>query len=168
MDFGCGCGRVLRWFQNQRNYYHFFGTDIDPEPIEWCRKNIYGVDWRTNTPLPPTSYDDKIFDLVYAISVFTHLNEEYQSAWLGEVRRITRPGGLVIATVHGDSVISKKPFTRAQTRVLEEKGFLFIEGTTGIFKLDGLPDFYQTAFHTSDYISREWSRFFVVVIQFHE
>jgi len=168
LDFGCGCGRVLRWFLDQENRPHLFGTDIDPDPVEWCKKNIPNVNWRINYSMPPTEYADETFDLVYAISVFTHLDEKYQNAWLAELQRITCHGAILILTVHGENIISKTPLTRAQRYELEKKGFLFITGTTGKFKLDGLPDFYQTAYHKSEYIQRVWSQYFEVVQQLHE
>jgi SAM-dependent methyltransferase len=168
LDFGCGCGRVMRWFIGLENNAHFYGTDIDPDSVGWCKENIPGVDWRTNNSTPPTEYSDDTFDLVYAISVFTHLDEEYQNAWLGELRRITRSGGILILTVHGDNIISNTPLVKAQRLELEKKGFLFVTGPVGKFKIDGLPDFYQTAYHKSEYISREWNNYFEVVKQIHE
>jgi SAM-dependent methyltransferase len=168
LDFGCGCGRVIRWFLDQENNAHLYGTDIDPAMVEWCKKNIPGVDWSINHSMPPTEYADESFDLVYAISVFTHLDERYQNAWLAELQRITRPGAILILTVHGENVISKTPLLKAQRDELEKKGFLFVTGTTGTFKLDGLPDFYQSTFHTHEYIQRIWSQYFDVLQQHHE
>ena len=43
------------------------------------------------------------FDFIYAISVFTHLREDYQDAWLEELARVARPDGIVLLTVHGPS-----------------------------------------------------------------
>ena len=57
----------------------------------------------TNKSNPPTDYPDLYFDIIYAISVFTHLNEDMQGRWLKELIRITAPGGHIIITVHGSS-----------------------------------------------------------------
>jgi SAM-dependent methyltransferase len=40
---------------------------------------------------------------VYALSVFTHLDESQQLSWIAELRRVTKPGGLVLFTTHGPS-----------------------------------------------------------------
>ena len=40
--------------------------------------------------------------VVYALSVLTHLGPEAQAAWLRDLRRILKPTGLLIFTVHGD------------------------------------------------------------------
>ena len=39
-------------------------------------------------------------------------------------------------------------------------GCLFKVVETGRLELDGLPDFYQAAFHTRAYVEQTWSRFF--------
>src|SRR5438445_365600 len=44
---------------------------------------------------------DRQFAVVYALSVFTHLPEPLQNAWMQEIRRVVRPGGHVIFTTHG-------------------------------------------------------------------
>jgi len=163
LDFGCGPARVLRFFLAQDHGQKYSGTDIDKESIDWCKKNISGADWMVNPPLPPTGYPDGAFDLIFAISVFTHLDENFQDAWLPELKRITRPGAILILSVHGEPVIQKADLNPGQKEELERKGFLFVTGTTGKLKLDGLPDFYQTAYHTNEYIRQTWTEHFEIV-----
>ena len=45
---------------------------------------------------------------------------------------------------------------------MTNKGILFQVGPTGRFKYDGLPDFYQTTFHTERYVRSTWGKFFRV------
>ncbi len=49
---------------------------------------------------PPLEFDSASFDLVWAISVFTHLTDN-SIPWLLELHRILKPGGLLIATYMG-------------------------------------------------------------------
>ena len=161
LDFGCGCGRVLRFFRDERGVSRLTGTDIDSEAIAWCRENLKIAKWDVNRDLPPTRYEDASFDFIYAISVFTHLDETFQFAWLEELRRILRPGGWAILTVHGKSLYGS--LKGSERKTLEEKGFLYKVDQTGRLKLDGLPDYYQTAYHTQEYVNQQWSRFFKVV-----
>lgn len=163
LDFGCGCGRVLRFFRDERGPDRLTGTDIDPEAIAWCRENLKVANWDVNKDLPPTHYADSSFDFIYAISVFTHLDESFQFAWLEELRRILRPGGWVILTVHGKSFHER--LRGNDRKILDENGFLYQVHQTGKLKLDGLPDYYQTAYHTQEYVKQKWSRFFEVVRQ---
>ena len=158
LDFGCGCGRVLRYFHDRPASCQLSGTDIDSESIAWCATNLKLATFKVNEAMPPTSYAADTFDLIYAISVFTHLDEEMQFAWLRELKRISRPGGMLILTIHGEfAQATVQESIKAQ---IAETGFAFQVGQTGRFKLDGLPDFYQTAYHSKAYIYEKWSQFF--------
>jgi SAM-dependent methyltransferase len=161
LDFGCGSGRVLRYFLNVPASCQLYGTDIDPEAIGWCERNMPGVQWSTNGYMPPTPFQDNTFDLIYAISVFTHLDEPLQGAWLGELQRIAKLGAILILTVHGQHVY--RTLSPSEQDVIRSRGFLYTTGATGCLKLDGLPDFYQYAFHASEYIDREWSKYFEIL-----
>ena len=71
LDFGCGCGRVVRWWRDLPAEIH--GSDFNPTLVRWCRENLpFGV-FEVNRPEPPLPYPDDSFDLVYALSVLTHL-----------------------------------------------------------------------------------------------
>jgi ubiquinone/menaquinone biosynthesis C-methylase UbiE len=161
LDFGCGSGRVIRNFQDAPASCHLYGTDIDSELINWCEKYLPHIQWSTNGYRPPLPFADNTFDLIYAISVFTHLDEEFQHLWLRELRRIAKPGGTIILTVHGEAVI-KMLAASCQSRIHVD-GFMFSSGATGRLKLDKLPDFYQTAYHTQEYVYRVWSAYFDIV-----
>jgi SAM-dependent methyltransferase len=101
LDFGVGCGRVARHWAGLGVEVH--GCDYNPELVAWCRRNLRHVSARPNGLDPPLPYEDERFDLVYALSVFTHLTESRQRSWIAELRRVTRPGGLVLFTTHGPS-----------------------------------------------------------------
>jgi SAM-dependent methyltransferase len=92
LDFGCGCGRVTRyWADLERTRVH--GTDANADAVEWCRRNLTFARFEANGLAPPLPYDTASFDLVYALSVFTHLTADLQLAWRDELRRVLRPGG---------------------------------------------------------------------------
>lgn len=46
-------------------------------------------------------FKDQEFDLIYAVSVFTHLSENLQKHWITELTRILQPGGVLLITVKG-------------------------------------------------------------------
>lgn len=161
LDFGCGNGRVIRFFRDKPESCHLYGTDIDSESINWCRKHLPFAEWGVNNYMPPMVYADNSFDCIYAISVFTHIDEQMQFAWLKELHRIASPGAVLVLTVHGASTFS---VLSAEAREqLERTGFHFHVGQTGFFKHDGLPDFYQTTYHTRRYINEQWSKFFELI-----
>lgn len=158
LDFGCGPGRALRALHFRGlDKTRLFGSDIDPEAIEWCTQNYQRVaTFSVNDHEPPTSYPNNFFDCVYSISVFTHLPEEMQFAWLAELRRITKPGGYLLLTVHGPDF--EYVLSDAQKKTLSTHGFVY----RSVGDTDGLPSFYQAAYHSHEYIKREWSKYFQI------
>jgi SAM-dependent methyltransferase len=158
LDFGCGCGRVLRHFLALADGREVHGADIDPEGIGWCREHLSFAACALTGDLPPLPYPDGRFDLVLAISVFSHLPEDRQFAWLGELRRVLRPGGLLIASVHGEALLLA-PDQAGSRDALLRNGLLYVRGSG----TPGLPDYYQTAYHTRAYLEREWARYFDVL-----
>lgn len=161
LDFGCGCGRTLRWFSNRKP--KFYGTDIDSEAIKWCKNNLEFAIFDTNGPLPPLKYGDGTFDFIYVFSVFTHLNEEFQFRWIKELHRVLKKGGIMLATFHG--VGSLSGLLPDQMHHLLEKGFLYriTNDKKGL-----LPRWYQVSHHTKEYVIRTFSRHFEILTYVEE
>ena len=145
LDFGCGCGRVVSAFQSCLPQAHFYGTDAEADLIAWPRRHLKDAEFQVNSVVPPLSYPDHSFDLIYAISVFTHLDEEQQFAWLEELRRTAKPGALLILTV---------------LPLAEESKFEFVKNNAWS---DFFPDHYHTAYHGRAYLQENWSRYFTIL-----
>jgi len=105
LDFGCGCGRVTRYWSGFAGTVT--GSDLDGAAVAWCRSNLPFARFEQNGLAPPLACGDESFGLVYALSVFTHLTAELQLAWRDELRRILRPGGFLLVTTHGRSYLPK-------------------------------------------------------------
>ncbi len=101
LDFGCGCGRVVRQWRGLSGEIH--GCDLDPAAIAWCRANLDFARFEVTGAEPPLPFAAESFDLVYALSVFTHLPEEAQLRWMGELARVLGPGGRLVVSTHGTS-----------------------------------------------------------------
>jgi len=152
LDFGCGPGRVLTWFQSTHKGWKFFATDIDNEAISWARANLSHIaSFDCNKNRPRLKYDDAYFDFVFSISIFTHLPEEMQTEWLHELRRVVKVSGILTLSVHNEELLPA-------SMSMPESGFYYSVGDG----TDGLPDYYQTSFQTSAYINREWSKIFKI------
>ena len=162
LDFGCGCGRVLRWFQDQAPRVRLHGSDVSAAAIAWDRAHMPFARFEVNAKDPPLAYPDGAFDLVIAVSVVTHLSEEMQLAWLGELHRVLAPGGVALMSVHGDDVSLQRLKGRDRERFLE-KGHHYKKVSWWWWRgLHGLPGFYQDAYHSRAYVEREWSRLFAI------
>lgn len=101
LDFGCGAGRTLRHFLEEAEVGSFFGCDIDAPSIAWLQSNLSPpLHPFTNEEKPPLRLESESLDLIWAISVFTHISDHW-AAWLAELHRVLRDGGLLIATIFG-------------------------------------------------------------------
>jgi SAM-dependent methyltransferase len=107
LEFDCGSARVLRHFRNIADL-RLAETDANPSPIEWDCENLPGIDFYQNALVPPLAFDGESFDLIYALSVFTHIPLEWQRPWLNELRRVLRPGAYLLCTVLGNNCITSQ------------------------------------------------------------
>jgi 2-polyprenyl-3-methyl-5-hydroxy-6-metoxy-1,4-benzoquinol methylase len=98
LDFGCGWGRIIRFFLKDVNAKNLYGIDCDEEIIKICQTSNLNGNFQVNNIYPPTEFKDNFFDVIYTYSVFSHLSEEAHKIWLSEFKRILKPGGILIAT----------------------------------------------------------------------
>lgn len=101
LDFGCGVGRQLLHFTRiyPSNQYH--ACDIDDTSVAFIAKNYPQVKSHINRFTPPLNFPDCHFDLIYSVSIFSHLNMDDQTLWLKELARVSKPGGYLFLTTEG-------------------------------------------------------------------
>ena len=147
LDFGCGCGRTIGWFLHDGGSAEFHGVDVDSDAIDWCARHLQRGHFLAIAPAPPLPYSTDYFDIAYCFSVFTHLDEPMQDLWLPELRRILKPGGVLLITVYGEAAIRTLDAEGRET--LRTRGFVHRRSQ----KLRGLvPDWYHTTWHSPEYI----------------
>jgi 2-polyprenyl-3-methyl-5-hydroxy-6-metoxy-1,4-benzoquinol methylase len=150
LDFGCGCSRTIQPLHEMFPHWNLHGTDIDPIGIEWSAAHIPYATFGVNDRMPPTPYADHAFDLVYALSVFTHLNLKMEKAWLRELTRLLNPGGFLFLTFNGRATLNQIPhaFPDEVVKSYERDGFAYFANIK-----DGvLPDWYQTSIQTAAFL----------------
>lgn len=100
LDIGCGTGRLLMGWHCANPRRRIAGVDINRELIEWSKANLPGQ-WAVCELLPPLPFEGVQFDLIQLASVFTHLPLEHQTQWIEEIRRLLKPRGVLVITLHG-------------------------------------------------------------------
>ncbi|GJM18747.1 MAG: hypothetical protein DHS20C14_09600 [Phycisphaeraceae bacterium] len=113
LDVGCGSGFVVELLRTVPFELDAQGVDVSPESAAVAAKRN-GADRIKVSDGRSLPYDDDRFDLVTSFDVLEHLDEADVPAFCDELRRVTRPGGLVMCSValreasaldqHGDNV----------------------------------------------------------------
>lgn len=161
LDWGCGCGRVARYFHRLPDVA-LVGIDVDSDNVDWCCRHL-GFATFLPAPLhPPTDFHPSSFDLVVGVSVFAHLAEPDQRGWLEELRRVTRPGAYLLLSVLGEATACQTPWDLALWERWQDMGILSTGGNEDLkgVVLDG---YYCNTYMTSAYIRRAWAPYFTVV-----
>ena len=148
LDFGCGVGRVLRHLPTLTGA-RLFGCDYNRKLIVWCRANLPFAAFSISRSEERLEYGDRSFDLIYALSVFTHFTETQHRFWIDELRRILRPGGYLFLTTHGKHYEGHIP---------EHLRARFRDGALVVVKPDRAGRNICAAFHPEKYVRNELAR----------
>lgn len=144
LDFGCGCGRVMRHWRYLAGEVELHGTDYNTELIDWCKRNLTFARFSDNGLAPPLKdYKTEQFNFIYALSVFTHLTEELQLSWMDELCRVLKPGGLLLFTTHGEYYLN---------RLAPEDQRRFLDGQLIVQRDAWAGTNVCTAFHPREYV----------------
>lgn len=177
LDFGCGWGRVIRYFLKDVDPGQLIGTDHDDANIAFCVVSNPWCVFIRNEAAPPLPLADHSVGYVYAYSVFSHFSEPMRQLWLNEFKRILRPGGALALTVRPRRFIEKCaavrrgeatatapisvrmfPDAQASLDAYDERGFAFSP-----YRAGDEDAWWGEACISRAYIEREWAKQFVVV-----
>jgi 2-polyprenyl-3-methyl-5-hydroxy-6-metoxy-1,4-benzoquinol methylase len=150
LDFGCGVGRVLRYWKNLRGP-EIYGTDYNPKLIQWCQANIPFGKFQVNKLKERLEYEDEKFDFIYALSVFTHMTESQQFLWINELSRVLKPGGYLFITTHGDHYLDYPGLS-------PEDQIHYREGELVVLCADHEGSNQCAAFHPQSYVRERMAR----------
>jgi SAM-dependent methyltransferase len=116
LDLGCGLGQVARPLTKYLSGGgRYEGLDVNSDAIRWCKEhyarfpnfNFQLADLYNSTYNPQGAYKASeykfpygsgAFDVVFLRSVFTHLLPDEVRNYLGEIARVTKPGGRCVIT----------------------------------------------------------------------
>jgi SAM-dependent methyltransferase len=175
LDFGCASCRFLR------HAAIFGGDEFDPwgcdfavENINWNKTHLpESIKTILNNANPHLPFPDGYFDVITAFSVFTHI-DHFEDAWLLELRRITRPGGLLYLTIQNDSMWTRsqndenyvKHLSRANTIegnpiVVSPEIFRKpLPAAKLVFRMSKVSVYNCNVWHRDEYIRKNWGRYF--------
>ncbi|MDT2019459.1 class I SAM-dependent methyltransferase [Methylocella sp. CPCC 101449] len=156
LDWGCGCARVSRYLRKLGCEGSLHGVDVDPANVDWCRQNLPWFPIRLSPLNPPLPFPDQSFGLIIGISVFTHLREDVQFAWLTELARLLRPGGLAMVSVMGAPQIALQGGSSEAIRKIEHEKFILEDNNDQLYLGDGSENYYVNVYHSSQYIYEHW------------
>lgn len=174
LDFGCGWGRIIRFFMADVHHENLFGIDCYEEALEAAKQHNKWCQFSVSKTMPPTDCPDNSFDIIYLYSVFSHLSEEAHMLWVNEFNRLLKPGGLLIATTRPRQMILACKHLRDSKNLKEfesgaassfldneaelqryDDGLFCFSGTGGGGPLDS--SFYGEACISKKYVERNWT-----------
>jgi SAM-dependent methyltransferase len=99
VDFGSGIGNSIPWFRKYFPQARLVCADVSARSHEIASTRFPGAQRhllvQDRVPVPPASCD-----LVFSACVFHHIPHAQHLHWLRELRRIVRPGGLLVIYEH--------------------------------------------------------------------
>ena len=174
LDFGCGDGMMVRNFRDIAESGEVWGVEINGAEMIWCQQHLSPpFKFATTTSFPHLPFEDAYFDLIYSFSVFTHICD-LAEAWLLELRRILRRGGVLYLTVHDNHTIDlilkkNRGFQFEQLRDAE-KSLGFRDSDFAMFTINRVPGGgiehegrQAMVFYDIDYLCQHWGNFLEVV-----
>jgi 2-polyprenyl-3-methyl-5-hydroxy-6-metoxy-1,4-benzoquinol methylase len=171
LDFGCGCGRLLRFLQPMAKRWNIVGADANGELASWSLEHLHPISIIKNGVDGPLTLPSERFDLIYCLSVFTHLSENKALRWLHELTRLLRPGGVLVATIHGESALntirtspvhqSMFAMTETQAGIVAERlasdGFVYRAYDNDLLGLADVGSEYGNSFTSPSYVGQRWA-----------
>jgi SAM-dependent methyltransferase len=113
LDVGCGIGETDRFLEG--HFGALAGVDIAPDLLERAAEANPWADYRFYPEGEPIPHADASFDLTFAICVLHHVPPAERVGFVSELKRVTRPGGMVAIFEHNPW----NPLTRASVRNCE-------------------------------------------------
>jgi ubiquinone/menaquinone biosynthesis C-methylase UbiE len=107
LDFGCGVGRQLLHLGRMFPKVRAHGCDVNHDSIAYVKRAFPAVAASVNSFDPPLPYADNSFDVIYSVSTFSHFSEADAVAWLRELQRVARPGGVLCLTFNSVMSLSR-------------------------------------------------------------
>ncbi len=176
LDFGCGWGRIARFFLREIKKENLFGAEALHELAKACNEtfisdNFFTIDQQGSLP-----FENASFNLVFANSVFSHLTVELNLHWLNEIHRVLDDRGMAMLTIinedtyttmadsHQGDWLKKLGFEKEESLARLANGEFLWNSTNRQGNLEG----YGFAAIPLSWIEAHWSDKFKIVEYIHD
>lgn len=131
LDVGCGIGLVDGYLASR--FRTVAGVDVSASELAVAHAAYPEVAYQLSEPARVT-HEASSFDVVFAACVLHHLDERDQAAFVAELERVARPGGLIVVFEHN----ALNPLTRfAVRRIAFDEGVRLLRARTVVSLLGG-------------------------------
>ena len=172
-DFGCASGRVLRHFCNHSEVPELWGSDINGRHVRWLNDYLpERVKVIHNSCIPYIPIADNSIDVASAFSVFTHI-DTFETAWLAEIYRVLKPGGLCYLTVQNDDTWKLLQTANEDNGLLKQFKRIVpdceellqqdIPAERKCFRYTPVGPYRALVVHSNQYLKKTWGRYFEVL-----
>lgn len=107
LDFACGAGRQLLHMVRLFPHVQAYACDIRADAIDFLQRAYPKAKVYANKFDPPLNYADATFDLIYSVSVFSHLSAADARLWLRELCRVAKPGSVLCLTFNSYTSLNR-------------------------------------------------------------
>ena len=118
LEFASGHGRFTRHLVKALGADRVVVSDVVPDAVEFSRRT-FGVDGFMSASVPEQVQWPQRYELVFVLSLFSHLPRSTWSRWLKVLWDAVAPGGLLVFSTHG---VKAAAFDSV---ALDEEGFFF-------------------------------------------
>lgn len=120
LDFACGYGRLSRFLAQRLPKNALAVSDIDKNAVDFVSQalKVRGL----YSAFEPEDFASKTkFDVIFVLSLFTHLSQPVWQKWLAKLHALLRKDGKLIFSVHGIHQLEH----HARWRAIKGGGFNF-------------------------------------------
>ena len=144
LEFACGFGRFSRHLVRVLSPQRLHVSDIVPGSVDFLKTNL-GVEGFYSTSTPEALVVPRSYEMIFVLSLFSHLPCATWTRWLVRLFEVLEPGGVLIISTHGEKC------ARMAALELPEDGFLFF-GSSESQALDG--NDYGSTFTSAAFVRR--------------
>ena len=142
LEFASGHGRFTRHLVKALGAGRVVVSDVVADSVDFARE-VFEVKGFVSAAVPEDVAWSEQHDVVFVLSLFSHLPPSTWSRWLRRIYEMVAPGGVLVFTTHGTEAARKQGVT------LDAEGYFFTPSSESN-AIDGQE--YGTAFTSEAYV----------------